>query len=367
MIKVLFDQQIFLLQKHGGISRYFVELIKSFLNNPDFGVEPVLSFKKSFNRAAVEELTKFELDEIAGTAQQYIQIMSSYLHKIPIEKVDLVHHTYYLPGYYKKFNRIPSVTTLYDMIPEITKAKGKFGNPHLAKMKYLKESDLVFSISQSSTDDLNEILQENPIKAVTTYLGVGAEFSPKLSKLDWTTAPYFIYCGQREGYKDAETAISAFAEHVTSHSAKLYLVGGGPLTAQERELLSRLGIENLVEQVLLSAEELPRMYANAIALLFTSTYEGFGFPPLEALASGIPALVADTKIAREIYGSSVKYFPPRSAESLAHLMNFAAIGIFSGESQVKMGLEVAANFTWDNCARKTAEAYRDVLSRNSRP
>lgn len=361
MIRVLFDQQIFLLQKHGGISRYFIELIKQFEENPAFGVQPVLNFSKSYNKAACEELHNFHLEEITSEFERFTQLSCAYLENQSNVQADLVHHTFYLPFFMGKFGKIPKVSTLYDMIPELTNAKGRFGNPHLSKQRYLNNSDLIFSISETSTEDMRRLVKSASIRPVTTYLGVGKEFFPNQPPTSWTTSPYFLYCGQRDGYKNIETAYKAFAKHIETNESRLYLIGGGPLKDYELDLIENLNISQFIEQRQVLTKDLPGLYANAKGLIFTSKYEGFGFPPIEAMASGIPALVANTNIAREIYGQAAHFFPENDHYILAELLDAAYKGQLSSEAQLQRGLSVAKQYTWEACAQQTAEGYKMLL------
>jgi alpha-1,3-rhamnosyl/mannosyltransferase len=114
-----------------------------------------------------------------------------------------------------------------------------------------------------------------------------------------------------------------------------------------------------------SNADLPGIYSNAVALIFTSTYEGFGFPPLEAMASGTPALVAKTPIAQEIYGDSVSYFQSGSVSELRELIRkrFSHPTFF--DAKVNEGLSVSAKFTWKACAQATAQSYFDFFRNRS--
>jgi len=247
------------------------------------------------------------------------------------------------------------------MIPEKTSSKGRLWSPHFFKRQYLTKADAVVSISVSSTKDMlreYEIHKDVP----TTYLGVSANFAPNLERIEGTPASYFLYVGQRGGYKDSETALEAFAEISKLHpDVQLVFIGGGALTSKEKKQLSLFGISARVIQMSIADSELPRIYSNAIALIYTSKYEGFGLPLVEAMASGIPIVASDTEINREIAQEAAHYYPPGQALPLALALQGLIANPSTQQTKIKIGLERSKDFSWLNCAKQTAAVYRSVL------
>ncbi len=104
-------------------------------------------------------------------------------------------------------------------------------------------------------------------------------------------------------------------------------------------------------------EELVRLYRTASALVFPSLYEGFGQPPLEAMACGCPVAAAPTGAIPEICGDAARYFDPLSAESIAE----AVADVLDHPADLAArGLERAARFSWDECARRHEAVYREL-------
>lgn len=340
-----------------------MELIKEFHKDPALGILPVVKFSKSYNLTAVEELSNFAIDFIPQRFQGYREILKAATRKADPSGVDIVHHTFYLPGFLGKYPGIPSVSTLYDMIPEILVDGKSSINPHLLKREYILKSDLVLSISENSTSDMFEVYGRNVPRPKTTYLGVDSKFRPNLKPINSMPKKYLIYCGQRTGYKNIELAYRALALLWDKWKVPLYLIGGGGLSRSEISVLRKLNIIDAVHQVDISEEELPNFYANASALLFTSKYEGFGFPPLEAMASGIPALVSDTKVAREIYGDAAIYFEPDNPLALRDLIEMTYLGEFNTKDHVEARHQLVRRLSWRACAEKTAEAYKALLEK----
>jgi glycosyltransferase involved in cell wall biosynthesis len=269
--------------------------------------------------------------------------------------------TFYLPGYFRRNKNLPKVVTLYDMIPERTNQKGRLWNPHFAKRGFLKKAQAVISISNTSTTDMvSEFGIEKSV--TTTYLGVSSNFSPDLPKLEGVPLSYFLYVGARGGYKDANTAIRALAKLTGVHQqTQLVFVGGGRLSSSEKALIDSLGVAGRVTQMTVPDADLPRLYSNAIGLAYTSLYEGFGLPLVEAMASGIAIIASDTAINREIAGTAANYYPAGDAAALADGIVSVLSDPSSQRTKIEEGLAKSVDFSWLECARQTAEVYRAVM------
>jgi glycosyltransferase involved in cell wall biosynthesis len=106
-----------------------------------------------------------------------------------------------------------------------------------------------------------------------------------------------------------------------------------------------------------SWEELPSLYRRASALVFPSLYEGFGLPPLEAMASGCPVACSNAASLPEVCGDAAAYFDPLSVDEMVAAVERALAG-----DLVQKGLEQAARFTWEACARGHDEVYRELTA-----
>jgi glycosyltransferase involved in cell wall biosynthesis len=361
-IRVLFDQQIFLLQSFGGISRYFTELIRTYLEHPELGITPVVESKKTFNRHLSEELAPQGFSRNHSRLSAVLRTLFGGLVKrnVPVA-ADLSHLTFYLPAYFSRNKTLPKIVTLFDMIPERVPEKGRLWNPHFEKRHFLTQADAVVSISETSTKDMKrEFGIERQIP--TTYLGVSAEFAPNLEVLEGAPKKYLLYVGARFGYKDAGTAISAFAKISESiPNLHLLFIGGGALTPKEKKSFRQLGITPKVKQLTVSDSELPRIYSNAIALIYPSTYEGFGLPLVEAMASGVPILASDTEINREIAQDVANYFPTGNFSALAAGIQAILADPIGQRTKIEAGILRSKDFSWLQCARQTAEVYKAVM------
>ena len=362
-IRVLYDDQIFQLQKNGGISRYFSELIKEFNRRPELGIEPVLTSTRTLNNHLLNDsgLTSLKRNSVlAGLLRLIVQSISRTSSSQPT--VDLVHHTFYLPGFFSRWSGIPKVSTLHDMIPERYQAQNRLWNPHFSKQLYLENSDLVLSVSNSSAQEMSTLFRLDRLVPVT-YLGVGSQFQPGLPRPSGVSENYFLYVGNRRGYKDFETGLRAFASIASAFpEVSLQLVGGGKFTKSEKKLILRLELAGRVSQADAPSDMLPNYYANALALIYTTHYEGFGLPLVEAMASGTPILGASTPINEEVCGKAGSFFEPGAHSQLAALMSEVLQVPANFTPKVKLGLERSKTYSWRRCAEETASAYKSLMA-----
>ncbi len=363
-LRVLYDEQIFLLQEYGGISRYFTELIKAFDANPSLGVQPILASSTVRNQYLLRETKSFNLRQVKSKFASILHlVVQMLLARRTNEQVDLVHQTFYLPGFFTRFKGHPRALTLFDMIPEKVQSPKRLWNPHFAKRHVLRKADVIFSISESSTRDMYSEYGEHGA-VTTTYLGVGSEYRPSLSTLEGQPKNYFLFVGNRDGYKDCELAIRSFSKIVSNTSgAVLLLVGGGSLKRYENELIERLGLRDSILQFSYSAQELPNIYSNAKGLIYPSRYEGFGLPLVEAMASGIPILASGTPINLEIAADCATYFTVGDESALSELMLQLSQNPISFRAKIEAGKVRAKYFTWEKCAELTAAGYRRAIEK----
>lgn len=360
-MRVGFDEQIFLLQKRGGVSRYFVELIREFSSNSSYGIEPILGFKTTSNEML------FTLSDELGLGLKFDNrpkplaiAFESVSHSIGNMPVDLIHHTFYSKLFWQPRFRGPRVSTQYDMIPELFKEKRFFINPHLSKHFYFKNVNHIVAISNSAKSDLCNVWPDVDTPMSVTLLATQEAPPPKVKRISGSV----LFVGVRQGYKDAETLIRAFAKVPPNLRSILRFVGGGPFTETEESLFTQLGIAHQVSQENLSDEELTLAYASSHIFVFPSRYEGFGLPVLEALQQSCRSLLARTEIFQEIAGNAAEYFSPGDEMDLTLQLTRILSDDPDENPLLAAGRNRAAEFSWRKTAIATSEIYREVLNQS---
>lgn len=359
MLRVLYDDQVFTWQPRGGISRYFVELLKAF-QGPGYGVQATTSAWWTQNQHLREMGRGRGLPGIAGRRKEVLQLANR-LSNPRRRGHDILHHTYYDRRYLKAATSF-RVVTVYDMIPELFPQLFPRGNPHQDKREFVQAADLVLCISDATKRDLEKFYGAVDAPVVVTPLGVDPLFRPAASAAAQVAAPYLLYVGDRAGYKDFRVLAEAFAEADLPPNVRLLTVGGGPLRAHESAHLQQLGITGRVVQRRLDDRGLADAYANALAFVFPSRYEGFGLPTLEAMASGCPTILTAESSHPEVGGPAARYFPAGDVTQLARLLEQVAGDETLRAQLIGLGLVRAAQFSWAQTARHTAQAYREHLS-----
>ncbi len=368
MIRVGFDDQIFIAQSRGGISKYFVEIIQRL---PKYGITPVLLCESTRNshlaesglvpRASADSNLKSSLRgfwwRLTGHPRYRGDLITS---------VDLIHHTFTHRSYLGVGGK-PNVVTIYDMIPEVYPEYFPRGNPHFAKRKYSSKCDVLISISESTTKDMVKIYGPNlASKTVMVPFGVGETFLRPHPDVQMPELPesYLLFVGVRRGYKHFMTAFRAFEKLALSDpKLNFVIVGGGRYSDEERAAIQNSSFIERVMHYTPSDEQMPGFYRQAKCFVFPSVYEGFGLPTLEALASGTPVVLADASCSREVGGDLAVYCEPGDIDSLVE-------GILSATSQEwanairEKGPERAKEFTWDLAAEKTANIYKKLMQLN---
>jgi glycosyltransferase involved in cell wall biosynthesis len=179
--------------------------------------------------------------------------------------------------------------------------------------------------------------------------------------------PLILYAGSIFTRRRVPDLIAAFA-HVARDipAARLVVVGEDrswpPLSladvASAHGVASRVELRNYVED-----EELARLYERASVFAFLSEYEGFGLTPLEALAAGVPIVVLDTPVAREIYADAAFYVAPGDIQATAGVLTRVMRDRASANAAMQHAPAVLARYSWDRSAAQTLEHIERIARR----
>ena len=206
----------------------------------------------------------------------------------------------------------------------------------------------------------------------TAHLGVSADFRPRdalqtkpvLHPLGLSHARYLLTVGTLEPRKNLRHVLAAYARLPERLRLAYPLVVAGArgwraegLERELRALIDR-GIIRFLGYV--PQTDLPMLYAGAASFIFASLYEGFGLPPLEAMASGIPTLVADRASLPEVTGDAALLLDPQCPEQTAEKLELILGDPMARADWVQRGLQRAKAFTWAACAERTLAVYRSA-------
>ncbi len=171
--------------------------------------------------------------------------------------------------------------------------------------------------------------------------------------------PYILYVGNRRVYKNIERLIKAFAIGCVHSEIKLALSG-----VEDENLIklaSQAGIaERLVFLGNIKEDDLPAVYRGALAVAYISLYEGFGLPPLEAMACGTPVIASNVTSIPEVVGDAALLVDPLEIEEIAYGIRQLTEDNLLRESFRQAGLKRAKMFSWDRTAELTWNVLKEV-------
>ena len=362
-MRVAFDEQIFALQRYGGISRLFYELIREFHESPSLGVHPLPLSAPVINEYVLNDPSISNALQVWRVKSPYSALARCLLRTPRAEFADIVHNTFYLPHLRMNRRQVPSVVTLYDLIPEFLPRTRRRLDFLTRKEQMLREAQHIICISESTKRDLLRFYPEVKAPITIAYPGVSDAFrvpGPRRSDLP---TPYILHVGNRSGYKDGMAVARAFSAIANSFpDLTLLYIGGGALRRSEVQLLRDLGIAARVRQLSISDEEMPAVYQQALTTVYPSRYEGFGLPVVEAMAAGSPVLLSETSSLPEVGGDAARYFPPGHVTSLARLMSDVLGDKSQRDKMSAAGQQRSSIFTWGSYASSTAQAYKLATS-----
>jgi glycosyltransferase involved in cell wall biosynthesis len=369
-MRVAFDEQIFTLQYHGGISRVFTEIAGIYAAGgvPDVSISPIGA--PVVNEHLLHDAQLATVMGVRKARSWQWALTRCLLRKRWRGQVDVLHSTFYLTSRLRDYPGARHVVTIHDMIPEIFPSTVMRLRRLTDKHRYAETADQIICVSQATKDDLQRIYPDIQTPISVVHSGVGAQFTVAAPEAktpghpSWLPEHYLLFVGKRSGYKDASTLIDAFrtlsAEHPT---LVLLFAGGGALTRQETLRLEQLGIAHRVVQRTVEDGEMPNVYRNAKVFVFPSRYEGFGLPALEAMASGTPAVLCRASALPEVGGRAARYFDPGDHATLAQLLDSILTEGAIAAQMRRDGVDRAAEFTWQRTAQGVAAAYRQALAR----
>jgi glycosyltransferase involved in cell wall biosynthesis len=231
----------------------------------------------------------------------------------------------------------------------------------------------VIADSESTARDLRELVGIDAGKIHVVYPGCDARFFRAVDPVAvdaararyGIAAPYVLHVGTLEPRKNLERLVRAFASARAAHRLPHRLVLCGPRgwgSDALHQLLAAPRIAGSVHWMGPAArDDLPALYAGATLFVYPSLYEGFGFPPLEAMACGTPVLTTAVASLPEVVGDAAVLVDPYDEAALAERIARLLQDPDGLANLSARGRPRAAQFTWERCARETLAVYREAL------
>lgn len=358
-MKILYDHQIFSLQKYGGVSKYFCELIKRlppqdwetsvFLSNNEYAIHNHLFTAHSFMRNKT----------FRGKERLMVELGMFYsIYKIGKSNFDIFHQTDYHPYCFKYLRNKPIVTTCHDM-------NFVTYNPCHRLASWQRESvlkaDGVIAISEYTKQKLIELYPVSSQKIQVIYHGVTPVHYDRALYPPLCKYPYLLFVGTRFSFKNFDNILVVFKELVKKYKGLRLICTGNQFSKNELCLLKDLKIQDSVNVVSANEMEMSILYRDALAFVFPSLSEGFGMPLLEAMAQGCPVVCSNTSCFPEIAGEAASYFDPHSVEDMRSAIEKVINEEAYRQGLISCGNRRVAEFTWEKSVRKHLLFYKSLL------
>jgi len=291
--------------------------------------------------------------------------------------VDVAHVPYWVPPLLPS---VPTVVTIHDLIPLVLRQYR--GGPPVRLYTALvstttPRAQLVLTDSEASRQDVVTHLRLPAGRVRVVYLAADARYTPTPTPEDAQIRAryglperYVLYLGGFDVRKNVATVLRTYrwAGPAIGQECPLVIAGqlpkqDTPFTPHPRRLVREQGVNGQFVRFIGADEAAkPALYRGAVAFVFPSHYEGFGLPPLEALACGTPVVGSDVTSIPEVVGGAGVLLPPDDAEGMAGaLIQLATDDDFRAELSQR-ALAQAARFSWKRTAQETLAAYWEIVS-----
>ena len=231
-------------------------------------------------------------------------------------------------------------------------------------------ADLILTDSQFSADEITELLNVPSDRVKAVHLGLTTNMNaPDATTIDAMRKhlkldrPYLLFVGTLEPRKNIPFLVECF-EQMTAFDGDLVIAGMRGWKVDP--ILTRMDASPRRERIryleYVEEEWLPPLYAGAELFIFPSLYEGFGFPPLEAMRCGIPVLSSRAGSLPEVLGDAAAYVNSYDAQEWAHATEALLQDVDRRKALSAAGEQQAATYRWEETARQTWELYREVIS-----
>ena len=286
------------------------------------------------------------------------------------KKTDVYHFTrYILPNNIKG----KVILNIYDLVFEKYVETMESKNRESFKRSFyksVKRADQIITISESSKNELVEILKvpENKIHIVQPGIDF-QKFNTKNSEVTKNVIlkyslpeDYILYLGTLEPRKNISSIIRAYGSLRNNNkiTEKLVIAGKkGWLFSEIFDLIKSLDLGNeVILTDYVDESDKPAIYQNAKLFVFPSLYEGFGMPILEAMAAGIPVITSNTSAMPEVVGDAAILVNPLSIEEISEAMLELMNNDKLSNELISKGFDQCKKFTWSNSANKLVEIYK---------
>lgn len=370
------DARMFGTAQAAGIGTYTEELVGNLLKTDSQNQYTVFVTPDT---AAVFPFFSENLTKKAVPFKHYtVSEQLFYPRLLAREQLDLIHYTNFNTPVF--FKGAPSIVTIHDLTLLFFPGRKHRSALYRAAYRYIikrscQNATKIIAVSEGTKADIIKHLGISPDKVTVIYEGVAPRLRSasdarriEMIKNKYNiTSPFFLYVGQWRAHKNLVRLIRAFAILRRRYNLDYQLVIIGkqdPLSPEVPETIKQLGLgDTVITTGYIADTDLPDFYVAAEAFVFPSLYEGFGIPPLEAMALGTPVVSSNASVMPEILGKAALYFDPLNVEDIA-----AKLYQFATSFRLRQELKEAApaqvrKYSFSRMAKETLAVYEQVLTK----
>lgn len=380
-LKVTVDGVVYQIQSYGGISRFFSEILPRLC---DIDESLSITLLTSGRCRQALPVHRHIYHHSIPPVDRFLRPSWLWRPIVPRAK-ELVHRLWVGSGkgriWHSTYYTMPSlwnslswngllVVTVPDMIHERFPKYFKNSEEFLKrKRRCVEQADKVIAISESTKHDILRYFKISEDKVSVIYLAASNLFKEasqsdknKLRKKFGLNKPFIFYVGDRGKYKNFLMLLKTYSLWKKRRDFDLICVGGASgWSDDEIKVLRHANLNNSVKLFAnVKDEELRAFYSCAYVFVYSSFYEGFGIPPLEAMACSTPVIVSNTSSILEIVGDAGLYFEPSSKEELLGALDKITDSTMLREKLIRKGLGRSKKFSWEETAAGTYKIYKEI-------
>ncbi len=344
-----------------GLHDINAEIEWDFIVRP--GDENYARFSQLKNRLHTSKAREYSLSELFSISKIANRTSTDFFHA---------------PHYVVPLNlKLPFVVTIHDLIhlrfPQYFSAH-KRAYARWMFRRVCKDARRILTVSQCTKRDLISEFGTPEEKISVCYVGVSRSYSVPVYEEEISQfigeyslpKDYLLFIGNLKPHKNVSGLIEAWAKLPDSVRPVLLIVGEGKKyrLSLERRIQSLGRAKEVFFTGSLPEDSMRPLYRCATACVQPSWYEGFGSPPLEAMASGIPVAVSNRGSLPEIASDAALVFDPGDAESFRHALEKILTDQDLRRSLMEKGLRRAQEFTWERTALMTLQTYREIIQKD---
>ena len=381
-MRILYDHQAFTIQKYGGISRCFAELYRNMPKDIDARI-----LVHESDNVYLKEVTdvhpkgyhfnhficnwhfpgKYCLHMLSDKFRKhkyYPEYNTNYVfEELDKGNFDIFHPTYYSDYFLPHIKGKPFVLTIHDMIPELyPQYYGADNFQIVMKRKLAPLAKAIIAVSENTKQDIIRLLGIPEEKIHVIYHGCSLPVINGTSSL--YPFPYVLFVGARWNYKNFIPFVKSIA-NILKRCKELSIICTGPdFDIEETTLFEELGIKNRIfHKWVKNDSDLYALYHHALCFVYSSEYEGFGIPILEAYKADCPVIINKRSCFPEIANDAAVYFDmDAKRNNFAEIFeNFLEMNKYDREYLLEKQRQRLTYFSWEKSAKQLAQIYYSLI------